>query len=533
MAEMSPVAAPTIYDPDVVAEFGACAVSLLVHGVATSVPRLQGQDLRPLAEYWVKTNLRIELVERGMSPEVRDRLLSLGLAPAFLDALQIDYNAVGEACAALSHDIPFASDRSLSQRVRDVAGAVLLGGKPILSPFTGQREIVRDTIGPHIFVHRHDGDACVIIPDWRIAHVASDRCWFFPKHNLIVAATTGIDPERQLIETLPRLVANRAGFERYFAQPERKIMISEEYCPHIGHNIWNVISGWQRLFALVPLDKIDIITSYNWTMFGGVTALHAEQMAGVGKVLRPITEQDRYDYILSENACSLMLYDNFVTSQTARRVAAWSHGQASADFRTAAESLRAASDPLLMVTLRTGNRAWVEQEAGLANIITALATQFPRIGIIIDGLNSGLEVSHVQMTISEELELAKHLIASCPGVRIFNSVGCSPAESIVLTEMIDAFLAPIGAGMAKYRWISNKTGVGYSNTIFLSPGDLAGHLYDSYRDDPVPMVYVDPADVSDVDEGHRGDRSRANFSMDWQVPLRLVADLLENLYRPR
>jgi hypothetical protein len=228
-----------------------------------------------------------------------------------------------------------------------------------------------------------------------------------------------------------------------------------------------------------------------------------------------------------------MLYDNFVTSQTARRVAAWSHGQASADFRTAAESLRAASDPLLMVTLRTGNRAWVEQEAGLANIITALATQFPRIGIIIDGLNSGLEVSHVQMTISEEQELAKHLIASCPGVRIFNSVGCSPAESIVLTEMIDAFLAPIGAGMAKYRWISNKTGVGYSNTIFLSPGDLAGHLYDSYRDDPVPMVYVDPADVSDVDEGHRGDRSRANFSMDWQVPLRLVADLLENLYRPR
>ncbi len=79
--------------------------------------------------------------------------------------------------------------------------------------------------------------------------------------------------------------------------------------------------------------------------------------------------------------------------------------------------------------------------------------------------------------------------------------------------------------MAKYRWITNKPGVAYSNEKCLSPGDPDGHLYERFREDLVPMEYVDIADVTDVEVRH-GERFRANFSMDWQAPHRKIASLL-------
>ena len=98
-----------------------------------------------------------------------------------------------------------------------------------------------------------------------------------------------------------------------------------------------------------------------------------------------------------------------------------------------------------------------------------------------------------------------------------------------MSEAIDAFLAPIGAGLAKTRWIANKPGVAFSNQSFLRPGSSDGFLYERFRDGLVPMRYLDRAEVEDVEEARHGETSRANVTMSWRAPLRELATLLRTL----
>ncbi len=137
--------------------------------------------------------------------------------------------------------------------------------------------------------------------------------------------------------------------------------------------------------------------------------------------------------------------------------------------------------------------------------------------------------THGLMSLDDEQTIVASIIEACPNVRCYNAIGCLPHESIILAGMIDAFVAPIGAGLAKTRWIANKPGVGYSNTTFLQPGNYDGFLYDRFRDDLVPMRYVDQAEVQDVEEAHHGEKSRANFTMPWHAPFRELTALLQML----
>ena len=134
------------------------------------------------------------------------------------------------------------------------------------------------------------------------------------------------------------------------------------------------------------------------------------------------------------------------------------------------------------------------------------------------------------MSPSDEQAVAAFIVEACPNVRIYNSLGCQPCESIVLAEAIDAFVAPIGAGLAKTRWVANKPGIGFSNQVGMLPGNY--DLYDRFRDDPVPTRYIDPTEAADIEDSRHDEKSRANFSMSWQAPYRELRLLLDTLSGP-
>ena len=512
--------------------FGECLAELLTDGGFAGEFQSSGQDLRQLAADWVYADVRMLVSGVDNEADIRQACAAAGLSPLFVDAVLSGYDGASERCAALSTDIGFAHDPRLTRRVSDVAAAVLLSGKPILCPFTGERALVRDTIDLHTFLHRCGGRACVVLPDWRISQYASDRSWFFPDANLLLVSIPYFDARAPLIQTAARVMTNYGRVTAYLADPCRSLMVSEDSMSHIGHHIWNVIPGWAALFSLVPPERIDIVTSYRtWQIFGGVTELYPDQVAHVGSVVRPDSQDAVYDLMLERRATSLVLVDGYTTAEAAARVVGWSRRLCESAFLAEVAALREAAFPLLMVTIRTENRAWVGQEEGLACLINELARDYPRLGIVFDGINSGMEqlASHALMSLADEQAIAASIIAACPDVRFHNALGCLPHESIILAEAIDAFLAPIGAGLAKTRWIANKPGVGFSNQTFLRPGSNDGFLYDRYRDDLVPMRYVDRAEVQDVEEARHGETSRANFTMPWRAPLQELATLLRAL----
>lgn len=509
--------------------FGDCFAGMLTDGCFAGEFQPGGQDIRQLAADWAHAEVRMLACGVDGDADIRQACAAAGLAPSFVDAVLSGFDGASERCAALSADIGFMHDARLTRRVADVAAAVLLGGKPILCPFTGERALARDSIDLHTFLHRCGDRACIVLPDWRISQYASDRSWFFPDGNLLLVSIPHFDARAPLIQTAARVMANHMRVTAYLADPRRSLMVSEDAMSHIGHHIWNVIPGWAPLFSLAPPERIDTLTSYRfWQIFGGVTELYPEEVARTGSVVRPGSQDEVYELMLERRATSLVLVDGYTTADAAARVVEWSRRHCEGAFLAEVAALRQAAFPLLMVTIRTENRAWIGQEDGLACLINELARDYPRLGVIFDGINGGMEqlASHALMSLADEQAIAAAIMAACPNVRFHDALGCLPQESIILAEAIDAFLAPVGAGLAKTRWIANKPGVAFSNQAFLQPGSNDGFLYDRFRDGLVPMRYVGQAEVQDIEEARHGERSRANFTMPWQALLRELTALL-------
>jgi len=484
-----------------------------------------------VARHWVQRNVRV--VRLGSDDEASLALLRAGgISPAFLQAAAQGRDGVGDACFALSPDVPFASNPTVSLRVKEVAATVLLGGKPILCPFTGDRDLARDTINLHTFLHRKSGRSCIIFSDPDITLAPSDSAWFFPDLGILLTFGWNMRPEAELATTLQRVLDNREAVEAYLASPERTVMVSEEGMGHIGHYVWNVVSGWRRLFDLVGAERIGVLTSYrDKHFFGGVAELYADEIRPIPHVLRIGGPEDAFAAMLEHRSLSLALRDQTVTEDLARRVLAWCQRHVSSEFLHALASIRRATDPLVMITIRCENRAWIEQESGFIHIINRLAAEHPQLGVVIDGLNAPPPgtATFAPMSIEEEQALAERIAAACPTVQIVNAIGCTPAESVLWCSVIDAFAAPIGAGLAKSRWIANKPGVGFSNRTFLEDGHFEGYLYSHFREAPSAMLYVAREDVLDVDEGHHGMAGRTNFSMDWHAPLAKLRTLLSTV----
>lgn len=512
--------------------FENCFRNILATGVATGEFPEPGQDLRQLATDWAHGNVRMLVCGVDSDDVIRGACTALALSPVFVNAVLSSYDGASDRCAALSPDLKFAQDTLLSRRVKDIAATLLLGGKPILCLFTGTRALVRDSLDLHTFLHRHGPDACIILPDWRIDQCASDRCWFFPSGNLILLSVPDLDGRIALIRTAAQVMANYQRVAAYLSDPNRSVMVSEDANGHIGHYIWNVVSGWARLFALAPPECIGVITSYaTWQIFGGVTELFPEEVARAGCVVRPDSQDALYSLMLERRLVSLVLQDDYVTTATAQRIVGWSRQRCSETFLAEVETLREHAFPLVMLTIRTENRAWVEQQEGYARLVRELALNYPRLGIVLDGINTGMAQvgSHGWMSLDDEQAIAASIVDACPNVRFRNALGCLPQESIVLADTIDAFLAPIGAGLAKTRWIANKPGVGFSNASFMTPANYQGFLYGRFREDPVHMRYVEHSEVHDVGDAQHGEAWRANFSMPWLAPLRELKILLETL----
>ncbi len=178
-------------------------------------------------------------------------------------------------------------------------------------------------------------------------------------------------------------MANRERVTAYLDDPNRSLMVSEDTMSHIGHHIWNIISGWAPLFSLVPPERINIITSYrNWQIFGGVTELYPDYVMRVGSVVRPESADTVYELMLERRAISLVLIDGYTTSAGAERIVDWSRQHCTSAFHAEVEAFRRSAFPLVMITIRTDNRAWTDQQNGIACLINELARDYPQLGAI-------------------------------------------------------------------------------------------------------------------------------------------------------
>ncbi len=484
-----------------------------------------------LAAYWIKSGARNIILGGGTPPDVLLNLELAGLSRTFLESARGGPHQLASLCKDLSSDVSLSHISHLADRQFDVLATIALRGKPVVCPFSGTRGLAHDSLDSCVYLYRHNGEICIVVSLDNAMVAYSDCAWFFPGQQLLLGVH-GWNVVNLLVLALTRAFDHRVSMVDYLKAQVRPVMVSDVALGHLGHYIWNVISGWATVFENAPVEQIDIIaTNRHYQMFGGVKQLYPDIASRAGALVEFDNGYELYKLMLQSKALSVVLLDRQVRKNLAERVIKWCRDRCTPEFLSKVEAVRRLSHPMTLVTIRLENRAWVEQEEGLPKIINKLAGDFPGLTVVLDGLNADIHSldTHAFMSLEDELKLARHIVDSCPGVRIETSIGCPLVESIIWCDTIDAFMAPVGAGLAKYRWITNKPGVAYSNQTFLSPGDAGGHLYDYHRDELVRMEYVDHTAVIDTERERHGLWFRANFSMPWEAAYTKARDLLTRI----
>jgi hypothetical protein len=487
-----------------------------------------------LAFYALKAKYRYFSIEELKDDEV-SQLVAEGIAPQFLELVKRGPVGVARAVQAKLAQFPWNLDDSLSPRVKEVATTVSARRKYLISPFTGELASTIHSVGEELYLFVEAGQPCFVSQHGPIDAPLQDTTWIFPTAGIILTTKQRLaTAARPLALCYESIVKHADEFRRYLTDTERKLCVGAISAPHVGHHIWNEISGWSRLFATMPAQQqIEYFTNWKASkIFGNVRDLFPDCISESARVEELESGAALAPLIFSKKLLHACLCDSYVTEDTATRIIAKCYEDCSAEFLDKLHDLRRRSKPLVLVTLRLDNRTWVEQGAGIPRIIEALSHDFQDIGFVLDGLNTGLDLrvawTHADMSLADERLLAESIIGACKhiNVPIFNSIGCSIKESIVVADVVDAFIAPVGAGMAKYRWITNKPGVAFSNETFLGGHNHNGTLYDRFRDHPIRSRFVSVSAVRDVERERNGQQSRANFSMNWEAPYRLAREML-------
>ena len=486
-----------------------------------------------LAFYWLKAKSQA-IVLRSIAPGSGAEDLALArLSPSFVRAAHYGTHEIASICAELCPEVGLPLGEKMSDRLFEVIATAHFKAKPILCPFSGTRQFVTDSLDFSCYLYRYETKACIIVSNEVAAAAGNDCGWFVFDEGVLFVTEDLTRVQNALALTLARTFDNRQAVELYLRDTKRSVLVSDISLGHIGHYIWNVISGWSTLFANVVPGGIDIVASATFPQFfGGVIELYEDKLPLVGQIVRWTHRHEIYKEIIERRAICVPLLDRYVTEDLASRVLTWCKSKCPDNTLNAIADIRGRTRHLLLVTLRLDNRCWIDQEDGLVEILNRLGVAFPDFVAVLDGLNAGTHDfdSHAFMSLEAERELAAKITARCPSVTIIDTIGKPLAESLLWCDAIDAFLAPVGAGMAKYRWITNKPGVAFSNEKFLAPNDWDGHLYDRWRADPTPIEYVEPTEVHNTEVRH-GEESRANFSMSWSAPYTKIRNLLGRLGR--
>ncbi len=317
---------------------------------------------------------------------------------------------------------------------------------------------------------------------------------------------------------------------------------------HLGHQIWNELSGIDRYLRGRPQrlpDWIALDAAHGSELYGPIDAifpeLHGHVERGVPSVAGLIAHAYANDLLV------LRITDEFVSADLRRRILDRVGSLPVA--ATVAGTLAALDPPLaIVIGLRVENRTLTDLSGILLRIADFLAGRHPGLAIIFDGHNSLDDAGTTLASHGEAIARLRPIdveramvstvrdgMAGRP-VTILDTIGAPMSASLAWTAASDGFLSIWGASLAKYRWVCNRPGYVLSNrTNLLLRAAL--HIYSDplYMEAPAPIGFIDPGLVTDDPEatllvsGVPGDPGSFNFHVDVEAMLAEIGRFTDGL----
>ncbi len=285
---------------------------------------------------------------------------------------------------------------------------------------------------------------------------------------------------------------------------------------HIGHHLWNELTGLNRVAATIPKRAFPAIVVLgepgDGEAYGGIGALFPELAEQV--VRGVVTEADLESFVFQNRLQVMRITGEHVSAGLRARIMAQVHANPRLDAdRAEIARLRREKVPVVALGFRVENRTVADFQTFAVRIAEHLQNRLGRVALVLDGHNAradeavpGSYPSHREFTAAEqpaevEKRIAQALQAQFAGssVAIIDNIARPMSAGLLWLDAAEFFVAPWGAGLAKYRWVVNKPGaIVSSRWVLTRKGDL--HIYDLERnmDTPTPVLFIDAADVFDL-----------------------------------
>ncbi len=342
---------------------------------------------------------------------------------------------------------------------------------------------------------------------------------YVPELNLCCVAATLPHGRTFVLRLIGHMAAHQLRLVPYLSRPRIKGVVT--FCGvfpslHIGHVVWNELSALEELvqtFQPSDLPFVCVLDVPNGNeVYGPLDALFPEL---AGRVLRPqVPERDAAAFIYDNDIFAIRVTAHYVQAAVGRRIQALAlRDPRLAEDRAMARRLDGEGRSCILLGLRVGNRTVPDQAGFLIGAIDHLAHRLGPITVVLDGSNArlGLDATTFygsfgppgqEEAVIEELRIVLALRRRYQGSRvtIVGTVGAPIAASIFWIMQSRFFVAPWGAGLAKYRWVCNKPGFVVTNRHNLShpEGDLLIYQSPETVEAPTPMHLIALDQVADA-----------------------------------
>lgn len=343
---------------------------------------------------------------------------------------------------------------------------------------------------------------------------------YFPNGDILVAGAndrrTSIDivsyPYRRLLSEhitkyshlLGRFLSTSVNRMAHFLWPEGGA--------HIGHYIWNELPGLERIVDRLEARDFPLVIAMGSAtgadFYGPLRELFPELRGHFVTHISNISALCNWAY--SNGIQPMRFSGDYVSAGLRSRIGNVIAAHPAAE--SAREALAAEAGPIVVFGLRVESRTLRDLPEFFLSVGHALLVRFGSLTIIVDGHNrkagtaedqifkSFLENRASRRPLDVEREVLGALRAGLAGklVRIIDCLGTTTVENLAWLSIADAFVAPWGAGLAKYRWALNKPGyVVTSQACLRHKKDL--HIYDdaTFMEAPTELSFVPTGDVTD------------------------------------
>lgn len=418
----------------------------------------------------------------------------------------------------------------ISDRTRDILQSIRTGHKWVLSPLSGDLVPATHVIGPFCCIF--DQEPVIIgqiSPEW-IPN--EDNFYFFPKRNFVFVPN-GCN-KQVIVDRLSSFLRSLTGSiesNLYPHQPGSFVLV-ETLAPHFGHYYWNVLTGWDEIFNAIPPASIPVpLFAWEQNRLGPrVSDLwgcrqHVQFIRGWKPALDSARER---------RAVPLVPASDFISERLAGLVIQACQRELPEASVAQLHQMRQTHWPVVSLSMRTGNRVWLEQVSGYVAIAQAIKNRYPRAAFIVDGMSEDTNKAWgtEALSLDEEKNAAESVFSSIKELSwCTNVVGGSIAEAIASVCFADVFVAPAGSGLVKQSWLANIPGVVISNREVLRGETHAARLvqvFNGHRERIAESIWLSPDAVTDVINATGKRWAGTDFSMDWRHVFDSICQILDH-----